>query len=101
SAKRNNVHFSSSLAKAASATSVRQYRIKCTASLEKNIYSSSERMDLGTTKQSSGLHFAGNFAGGSIHGKYCSMDPWFSADNRFDMIQNSGLLCGVATCDQH
>lgn len=41
---------------------IKQYRIKCLASMEKNIYNSRTEIHLGTSKQSSGLHFSENFA---------------------------------------
>ncbi|KAH9516318.1 hypothetical protein DERF_007068 [Dermatophagoides farinae] len=43
-------------------SNIKQYRIKCLASMEKNIYHVKNELLLGTSKQSSGLHFSENFA---------------------------------------
>nr|XP_027197488.1 uncharacterized protein LOC113791853 [Dermatophagoides pteronyssinus] len=43
-------------------SNIKQYRIKCLASMEKNIYHARNEIHLGTSKQSSGLHFSENFA---------------------------------------
>ena len=43
-------------------SNIKQYRIKCLASMEKNIYHVKNEILLGTSKQSSGLHFSENFA---------------------------------------
>ncbi len=73
---RQNVHYSSSFAAAkaaaaaaANSNAVRQYRIKCTASMEKTIYSEVTEVHLGTSKQSSGLHLAGSSAAAAGGGR--------------------------------
>ena len=60
SSKRITNHFSSSSKTSNTNTIVRQYRVKCTASMEKTIHSSVNEVHLGASKQSSGLHLAGN-----------------------------------------
>ena len=53
---------SKSMPGVAGQTTLKQYRIKCAALMEKTIYTSKVEVHLGTSKQSSGLHLAGNFA---------------------------------------
>lgn len=69
-AKRINRHFSNRLVASGSGSkTAKQYRIKCEASMEKNIYNSKSEIHLGTSKQTSGLHLSGNSAF-PIHCKY-------------------------------
>ncbi|KAI2800593.1 hypothetical protein BLOT_011981, partial [Blomia tropicalis] len=69
--KRTNHVQSSSLTKHTAGNghdNVRPYRIECMASMEKNIYTEMSEVHLGTSKQSSGLHLAGNFAVSLVDG---------------------------------
>lgn len=67
--KRANRHYNNVLAKSGSNVA-KQYRIKCVASMEKEIHTSEAQILLGTSKESSGLHFAGNGAASTITGNY-------------------------------
>ncbi|KAF7487695.1 hypothetical protein SSS_03445 [Sarcoptes scabiei] len=89
--KSNSGHSSSSSQWTSMA--IKQYRIKCLAAMQKNIHSDYTEIHLGSSKQSSGLHFAENFAiDVKINATYwyllCSMMTLVLTKSRIVLISN-------------
>lgn len=72
-----------------SSLNIKQYRIKCVASMEKNIYHAKNELHLGTSKQSSGLHFSENFAININGNHYNHLFIHFFPVHSFLTFQNS------------